>query len=193
MKINLARPLHGPDLAWAASNRIVSSEGWELEQLSHWTLVYRAGPITAESTTEDMLPRDRPSFAVVYPPEFEGTPEVAALTPADREQIFERILRGARAFHGYVERFVPSKGWRVESPTRAVSLDDGSVVELHDDAVVVHGADRVAEVRVLRRRGRELELATRSLRLGGWDEGAVWSLTALGLNALGYSSTLCPE
>jgi hypothetical protein len=184
------RPFQSPDLSWASTTRLVSTEGWELEQVDHWKLVYRDGAVTAEATTEDMWP-SAGSYALVWPPAFDGTPELAELPLDERDRIVERIARGAREFHGKVEVWKPGRGWARTGQATARYLEPGSEleVELKGDAVVVREGVREAEIPVLRAGGGVIELAWGRRRLGGLDDRTVRAVSS-GLAELGFTETV---
>jgi hypothetical protein len=188
---SVSKPVQSPDLSWASPTQLVSTEGWALEQVSHWKLVYRDGAITAEATTEDMWPQDAPSYALVWPPEFDETPELAALSTDERNRIVERIARGAREFHGKVKIWKPGPGWARTGKTTARCLEPGSglEVDLRGNAVFVRDGVHEAEIPVLRADGGVIELAWSRRRLGGLDDRTAGAVSR-GLAELGFHETI---
>jgi hypothetical protein len=187
----VSKPLQSPDLSWVSLNQLASTEGWALEQVSHWKLVYRDGAVTAEVTTEDMWPQDAPSYALIWPPDFDATQELATLSTDERNLIVERIARGAREFHGKVEVWKPSRGWARTGVATARYLEPGSEleVELKGHAVFVRDGVHEAEIPVLRADGGVIELAWSRRRLGGLDDRTAGEVSR-GLAELGFHETI---
>jgi hypothetical protein len=164
-----------PELSRADPLRVVSIEGWEVERTGFESLVYRAGSGEVALRAEHGSDRgDR--YVLVHP---SGDPVVD-----------ERALRAAQLL--FEQAYTASRGWRSVGET-AVSLDDGTAVEVTDDVVIVRRGDADAEIPVVRRDGRTLELGYSSARYGAWPEDEALDRASAGLDALGYKSTLVPE
>jgi hypothetical protein len=185
------RHVPSPDLSWSSATQLVSTEGWELEQVGHCKLVYRDGTVTAQATTEDIWPQHARSYALVWPPEFDRTPELARLSLDERDRIVERIARGAQAFHGKVEIWKQGRGWAQTGEAITRYLEPGSEleVELKGEAVFVRDGVDEAEIPVLRIEGSMIELAWARRRLGGMDDRTVRAVSG-GLAELGFTETV---
>jgi hypothetical protein len=138
-----------------------------------------------------MWPQGASSYALVWPPAFDATQELAALSADERARIVERIARGAREFHGKVEMWAPGRGWARTGETTARYLEPGSEleVELKPDAAVVRDGVLEAEIPVLRSGDGVIELAWGQRRLGGLDDRTVRAVSR-GLAELGFTETL---